>query len=437
MVFCLKFIYFCLDVQIIKMKWSITLLMLLSGLGGICQSEVNVSGLWTGTVGVPLSVDYIAEYSLTQTGRIIKGEAKLTKLNMSDSLKIKLSGVVAKRGKVSLRDYEIVYSTGFSCMSLTDLKYRNENGIETLDGVWKGTMALKTCPPGSGGRVSLEKLPKTNKENDRAIALDERKKEKEDNEYVIAKDDDAGKALMEGLRKRKYYSLIIGVDKYQDKEIIDLDFPVQDAKTLRSVVMDNYTFEKENAYFLENPTRTEIIEAFDKLSNEVGEKDNLLVFFAGHGIWDDQLEQGFWLPSDASKNSKAQWLSNSTIRDYIGGIKSKHTLLITDACFSGGIFKQRAVEFGNSKAILEMYKLNSRKAITSGTLKTVPDKSVFIRYLLKGLEENKKPFLSAEELFNNFKIAVINNSVNGQVPQYGAIGMVGDEGGNFIFLKRE
>ncbi len=165
------------------------------------------------------------------------------------------------------------------------------------------------------------------------------------------------------------------------------------------------------------------------------ERDQLLIFYAGHGLWDDRLSQGFWLPADATMNSKAQWLSNSTIRDYIGGIKAKHILLITDACFSGSIFKERGVDT-NSKAILEMYKLQSRKAMTSGALKTVPDKSVFISYLIKRLVNNQQSFLSSEELFQSFKIAVINNSANGQVPQYGPIGQVGDEGGDFIFLRR-
>ncbi|MEM6526378.1 MAG: peptidase C14, partial [Bacteroidota bacterium] len=127
---------------------------------------------------------------------------------------------------------------------------------------------------------------------------------------------------------------------------------------------------------------------------------------------------------------------NSTLRDYISGINSKHTLLVTDACFSGSIFKERAV-FTNSKAILEMYKLPSRKAMTSGALKTVPDKSVFIQYLNRNLVNNQSPLLSAEQLFQSFKVAVINNSPNGQVPQYGPIGQAGDEGGDFIFLRRD
>ncbi|MEM9299441.1 MAG: hypothetical protein AAGA64_13780, partial [Bacteroidota bacterium] len=70
-------------------------------------------------------------------------------------------------------------------------------------------------------------------------------------------------------------------------------------------------------------------------------------------------------------------------------------------------------------------------------LKTVPDKSVFIQYLNRNLANNQAPLLSAEQLFQSFKVAVINNSPNGQVPQYGPIGQAGDEGGDFIFLRRD
>jgi uncharacterized caspase-like protein len=231
--------------------------------------------------------------------------------------------------------------------------------------------------------------------------------------------------------------LLIGIDAYQDDTIQDLDEPVTDVQKLNSVLQTNYTFLPENTIVLQNPTRDEIIDAFDDLAKKVTSRDQLLVFYAGHGIWDENLKQGFWLPSDARKDSKARWLSNSTIRDYIGGINSKHTLLITDACFSGSIFKDRAVSFDNHRAALERYKLVSRKAMTSGTLKTVPDKSVFITYLIKNLVHNDQPLISAEDLFRTFKTAVINNSPNGQVPQYGAIGQVGDEGGDFIFLRRQ
>ncbi len=238
------------------------------------------------------------------------------------------------------------------------------------------------------------------------------------------------------LRKVKYYGLVIGINDYQDPKINDLDNPVNDARRLMQTLTTYYTFDPENITFLENPTRSEIINTLDNLSRTIGEDSNLIIFYAGHGIWDAQLKKGYWIPSDGAQNSRANWLSNSDLVDYVRGIRSKHTLLVTDACFSGSIFKTREVFTGVSKAVFEMYKYPSKKAMTSGAMKSVPDKSVFLEYLVKRLEQNRKPFLSAEELYSSFKQAVVNNSPNSQIPLFGEIQGAGDEGGNFIFILK-
>jgi hypothetical protein len=120
----------------------------------------------------------------------------------------------------------------------------------------------------------------------------------------------------------------------------------------------------------------------------------------------------------------------------MNGIKTKHTLLVADACFSGGIFKTRSA-FGEPPAATNaLYNLPSRKAITSGTLTEVPDKSVFVEYLIKRLGNNEDKFMSSEDLFSRFKTAVINNSPTNQIPQFGEIRAAGDEGGDFIFVRR-
>jgi len=242
--------------------------------------------------------------------------------------------------------------------------------------------------------------------------------------------------FINALKERNYYGLFIGIDDYLDDQINDLENPINDAKNIYHLLNRKYGFASGKSILLENPTRAEIINTFDDLAIKVSSTDQLLIFYAGHGKWDEKLEQGYWLPRDAGKDSKAQWLSNGTIRDYIRGINSKHTLLIADACFSGGIFKTREVFNSRSKAALELYKLPSRKAITSGTLNTVPDKSVFMKYLLKRLENNKSQILTSSTLFAAFREAVINNSSVGQVPQYGEIRESGDEGGDFVFIRK-
>jgi hypothetical protein len=172
----------------------------------------------------------------------------------------------------------------------------------------------------------------------------------------------------------------------------------------------------------------------DNLNEKLTEKDNLLVFYAGHGYWDSEDKIGYWLPSDADSENTANWFRNSTLREYVHSLDTKHTIVIADACFSGSIFKTRKAFANAPQGIKEIYKLPSRKAMTSGNLKEVPDESVFMKYLVKRLTNNQKKYLTAEELFNSLKVAVMNNSPN--EPQYGEIKNAGDEGGDFIFVKQ-
>jgi len=234
-----------------------------------------------------------------------------------------------------------------------------------------------------------------------------------------------------------FYALLVGVNQYQSDEIVDLYEPVEDAKSLRKVLLDQYEFTQERTILLENPTRSNLLDTLENLATTIKANDSLLIFYAGHGYWDEKFKQGYWLPSDARQKTKASWISNATIRDYIYGIKTKHTLLVADACFSGGLFRTRGAFQAENKLESTLFQMTSRKAITSGTLTEVPDDSVFMKYLIKNLESNQSRYLTSQDLFAKFKIAVLNNSPLNQVPQYGVVQGSGDEGGDFIFVRKE
>ena len=236
-------------------------------------------------------------------------------------------------------------------------------------------------------------------------------------------------------KESTYYGLLIGINDYNDPDIPDLDNPISDAEKFYNTLTRNYTFEPENIRILKNPERDEIIRVLDQLRNEITSDDNLLIFYAGHGYWEADSRIGYWLPSDATRETTADWFRNSTLVDYLQAIKSKHTLLITDACFAGSIFKARSVSLNKELVYEKIYDLPSRKAMTSGTLTEVPDQSAFIKYLIQRLDENRETYLSSEELYSSFRMAVISNS--NVVPQYGEIQNVGNEGGDFIFLKKK
>jgi len=251
--------------------------------------------------------------------------------------------------------------------------------------------------------------------------------------YLIYRDDTIISEITSLTQAGKYYALIIGISDYTDPLIMDLDgFPLQDAKRLAQILNDKYTFEKETIQILLNPDRSAIQRALDNLSKTITEKDNLLIFYAGHGHYDEQSELGYWLPADAEKEYTSNWIYNDVLVANLKRIRSKHSLLISDACFSGSIFKTRSMLEDAPVALQKKYELKSRKAITSGVLQTVPNKSVFFKYLADQLENNQDKYLSASQLFQDIEIPVGNNSPN--TPQFGVIRNVGDEGGDFIFI---
>ncbi|NDK18537.1 MAG: hypothetical protein GW912_05940, partial [Zetaproteobacteria bacterium] len=57
-----------------------------------------------------------------------------------------------------------------------------------------------------------------------------------------------------------------------------------------------------------------------------------------------------------------------------------------------------------------------------------------MKYLLDRLENNKEAFLAASQLFSQLEDPVGNNSPT--TPQFGIIQNVGDEGGDFIFIRK-
>ncbi|HKX27544.1 MAG TPA: caspase family protein [Blastocatellia bacterium] len=242
-------------------------------------------------------------------------------------------------------------------------------------------------------------------------------------------------------RGGRYHALLIAVQQYDHQSINSLDYPVNDAQQVERELTGRYTFDPQHVTMLKNPDRRAILDALDQMTERLTPEDNLLIFYAGHGQWDEQRKQGYWLPRDAMRERRADWISNSDLRDAIRGIKARHILLVSDACFAGGIFLAREAFGPASSAIAELNNLTSRTAMTSGALTTVPDRSVFVEYLLKRLRENTEGRLPAMELFNKLRLPVINNSPaqrdgSRPTPRYGTIFEVGDEGGDFIFVRR-
>ncbi|NUQ26332.1 MAG: SUMF1/EgtB/PvdO family nonheme iron enzyme [Saprospiraceae bacterium] len=231
-------------------------------------------------------------------------------------------------------------------------------------------------------------------------------------------------------KKQKNILFAIGIDDYQ--KVSKLFNAVRDTKSIIRILNSKYQFEETDTIALYNSeaTRKNIFFQFRELAKIVTGEDNLIVYYAGHGCFDETLKMGFWLPYESEIHDFSNYISNAEVTNFIKSINSKHTFLIADACFAGSLLAQNRITF-NEK--VEQYR--SRWAFASGRLEPVSDGTVgknspFAASLAGVLERNTAEELRVSEIISKVQINVGNNYY--QTPQGAPIFGVGDEGGEMI-----
>ncbi|MHB8636152.1 MAG: tetratricopeptide repeat protein [Fimbriimonadaceae bacterium] len=185
----------------------------------------------------------------------------------------------------------------------------------------------------------------------------------------------------------KRYAIVVGTDTYSDKGFPKLNNAVYDATSLGKVLHDDYGFE---LIPLINKSKHDILQAFSAFSTKTyGPADELVVFFAGHGAYDNKLQHDGMIACSDSKADDPDfnsYLADSTLRNILDGLPIRHILLVLDVCF-GGAFDKHFVEEGvpvsrgvpsahnsDADAILRRHVTDvSRFVIMSGGIEEVSD----------------------------------------------------------------
>ena len=236
---------------------------------------------------------------------------------------------------------------------------------------------------------------------------------------------------------QNYHAIVIGINNY--KHLEKLEVAENDARTLANILMDKYNF---NVKLMTDSTRAEIVDGLYEISRNLTEKDNLLIYYAGHGSLDKEANEGYWLPIDAKPNSRSNWISNDFLIKEAKATKAKHVLLIADSCFAGSLMRTAGTDKATKKQMQnEIYlrkleKKKSRQVMTSGGEEYVVDNvggnhSLFAEKLIETLKTSNY-VVNTDEIFTNIRKFVTVNVK--QMPEKGILYETGHDGGDFLFF---
>ncbi len=229
--------------------------------------------------------------------------------------------------------------------------------------------------------------------------------------------------------KGENYLLTIGINQYANWK--PLRNAVKDVQDISKMLTERYQFETAHSVSLIDDQATEdnIREKLMNVKRSITTEDNLIIIYSGHGYYDPDLDEGYWVPANARKDNPSDYISNSDVLKWIRAIRTHHTLMLVDSCFSGTLVSQ-----SRSEVLSEKYP--SCRIFASGRKELVDDgvpgtNSPFAKAILSRLSHNTDRVMRASELIQS--VTRIVESEAGQAPIEGRIKDAGDEGGEFVF----
>lgn len=231
------------------------------------------------------------------------------------------------------------------------------------------------------------------------------------------------------------YLLLIGIDDYV--HFPKLNNAVKDVNDIGGLLTSTYGFKAVPPYFNklinQQATRQNIIKTLNALTLEVTPGDRVLIYYSGHGYL-NQKKRGFWIPIEGEEGDESGFVSNADIRNLIADMNSRHTLLVSDSCFSGSLVVREAKQISGSYQHWENEKSRWLFCSGKGVVSDGDTNSPFAEAIIK--------LLTAEKDGDPVNIAYLADNVTKKVgynhlqvaeaaPLHGA----GHEGGQFIFYK--
>ena len=236
------------------------------------------------------------------------------------------------------------------------------------------------------------------------------------------------------------YALLVGVSDYTngwpDLEAV----PSELKKVKESLIKKGFVVK-----MVMNPDSRELENAYESFIDRYGyDKNNrLLFFYSGHGYSTNNGKKGYLVPSDAPnpnrnmRDFKRKSLKMSRLLSLSREMEANHALFLFDSCFSGTIFKTRALPKVPPYIQKSMARPVRQFITAGGAGEEVPAKSVFAPLFIDAIngkaDLNRDGYITGSEvgMYLSTNVPIYKR----QNPQYGKIRDYELSRGDFIFLS--
>jgi len=210
-----------------------------------------------------------------------------------------------------------------------------------------------------------------------------------------------------------YHALVIGNDHY--RQWTPLSTAVADAEAVSKILQDRYGF---RVTVLKDADRKQILKTLNDYRKTLSDQDHLLVYYAGHGFLEPEIDRGYWIPVEGDLFDNTDWIEFPAVTDLLELIPARQILVVADSCFSGKLTRSAmgrvnpdADEQARESLLKTMAQKKIRATLTSGGAKPVLDEggaghSIFATAMLGVLTENNDA-LETERLYWTVRSRVV------------------------------
>lgn len=140
------------------------------------------------------------------------------------------------------------------------------------------------------------------------------------------------------------YALIIGNEDYSRYQKglnteTNVEFARNDASIFNEYVIKTFGVDEINSHLLQDATFGEIYQKIDlisKLASKTGDQAEIIFYFAGHGLPDEQTRSAYLIPVDVTGTNLGAAIKLEEIYKKFAESGARRVTIFLDACFSGG-----------------------------------------------------------------------------------------------------